>query len=107
MRESPIVTVIEALIGKGFELKLYDQHVSVARLVGANKKFIEERIPHISRLMVDRLDDVLDCDVIVVGNGSAEFFTALAKLKPTQTVLDLTPNAKPVNTAARYERLCG
>ncbi|MFM2293951.1 MAG: hypothetical protein RLZZ350_364 [Verrucomicrobiota bacterium] len=107
LRESPIVTVIEALIGKGFELKLYDQHVSVARLVGANKKFIEERIPHISRLMVERLDDVLDCDVIVVGNASAEFFTALAKLKPTQAVLDLTPNSKPVNTAARYERLCG
>lgn len=107
LRESPIVTVIEALIGKGFELKLYDQHVSVARLVGANRKFIEERIPHISRLMVETLDEVLGCEVIVVGNQSAEFFTALARLKPEQAVLDLTPNAKPVATAARYERLCG
>lgn len=107
LRESPIVTVIEALIGKGFDLKLYDQHVSLARLVGANKKFIEQHIPHISRLMVESMDEVLGCDVIVVGNQSAEFFTALARLKPDQAVLDLTPNAKPVATAARYERLCG
>ena len=107
LRESPIVTVIEALIGKGFDLKLYDQHVSLARLVGANKKFIEQHIPHISRLMVETMDEVLGCDVIVVGNQSAEFFTALATLKPEQAVLDLTPNAKPVATAARYERLCG
>ena len=107
LRESPIVTVIEALLGKGFELKLYDQHVSLARLVGANKKFIEQHIPHISRLMVDSMEEVLNCEIIVVGNQSAEFFPALAKLKPEQAVLDLTPNAKPVHTSARYERLCG
>jgi GDP-mannose 6-dehydrogenase len=107
LRESPIVTVIETLLGKGFDLKLYDKHVSLARLVGANKKFIEERIPHISRLMVDSMEEVLGCDVILVGNGSAEFFTALNRLQAGQAVLDLTPNAKPVQTAARYERLCG
>ena len=107
LRESPIVTVIETLLGKGFELKLYDEHVSLARLVGANRKFIEERIPHISRLMVETMAEVLECDVILIGNQSAGFFTALAKLKPEQVVLDLTPNAKPPVTPARYERLCG
>lgn len=107
LRESPLVTVIEALIGKGLELKLYDQHVSVARLLGANKKFIEERIPHISRLMVETMAEALECDVILIGNQSAEFFPALAQLKPEQAVLDLTPNGKPPPTPARYERLCG
>ena len=107
LRESPIVTVIETLLGKGFDMKLYDKHVSLARLVGANKRFIEERIPHISRLMVETMEEVLSCDVIVVGNGSAEFFDALVGLSSDQAVLDLTPNAKPVATTARYERLCG
>jgi GDP-mannose 6-dehydrogenase len=106
LRESPIVTVIETLLGKGFELKLYDRHVSLARLVGANRRFIEERIPHISRLMVATIPEVLDCDVVVIGNQSEEFFPPLAGLKPGQRILDLTPQGKPVNTPARYERLC-
>jgi GDP-mannose 6-dehydrogenase len=107
LRESPVVTVIEALLGKGFDLKLYDQHVSLARLVGSNKKFIEQHIPHISRLMVDSMDEVLNCEVIVIGNQSAEFFRVLTNLKPEQAVLDLTPHSQPVLTSARYERLCG
>jgi len=107
LRESPMVTVIETLLGKGFELKIYDRHVSLARLLGANKRYIEERIPHLSRLMVDTMAEALDCDLIVVGNQSAEFFTALGGLKPEQAVLDLTPGTKPVVTRARYERLCG
>jgi GDP-mannose 6-dehydrogenase len=101
------VTVIETLLGKGFDLKLYDRHVSLARLVGANKKFVEERIPHISRLMVETVDEVLDCDVVVVGNASAEFFGVLQRLKPAQQVLDLTSSPVTVVTSARYERLCG
>lgn len=108
LRESPVVTVIEALIGKGFDLKLYDQHVSLARLIGANKRFIEERIPHISRLMVDTLEEALNCDVIVIGNGSKSFHEALKRLSREQTVLDLTSaDAKAVVTAAHYEKLSG
>lgn len=107
LRESPLVTVVEALIGKGLELKLYDRHVSVARLVGANRKFIEQHIPHISRLMVETLDEALECDVIVIGNQSAEFFAALARLRPEQAVLDLTANSQSVSTPARYEKLAG
>ena len=108
LRESPLVALAETLLGKGYDLKLHDRCVSLARLTGANRRYIEEHIPHISRLMVESVEELTrHAELIVVGNLSEEFFTALAKLSPEQVVVDLTTNAKPVRTPARYERLCG
>ena len=68
LRESPMVTLAEALIGKGLSLRIYDKHVALARLVGANKDYIEQQISHLSSLMVPTIDQVLDeSDVIVIG----------------------------------------
>ena len=74
LRESPLVEVIERLIGKGYDVRLYDRNVKIASLVGANKDYILNHIPHISKLMVDSIDEVLaHADTIVIGNGAEEF----------------------------------
>src|SRR3712207_2520225 len=74
LRESPMVTLIEALIGKGLQLAVYDRDVSLARLFGANKEYIEREIPHISQLMRAEIAEVLDdSEVVGVGNKSEEF----------------------------------
>src|SRR5438093_10768378 len=78
LRESPIVILAEALLGKGLQLKIYDRNVSLARLVGTNKEYIEQQIPHLSSLLCNTLDEVVTgSDVIVVGNQSPEFVTGL------------------------------
>ena len=90
LRESPIVTLIETLIGKGYELALYDRHVSVAKLVGANKEYIEREIPHISKLMRSSVEAVLaDADVVIIGNRADEFRSVPEQLRTDQHVVDL------------------
>jgi GDP-mannose 6-dehydrogenase len=90
LRESPIVILAEALLGKGYQLRIYDRSVSVARLVGANRDYIEQQIPHLSSLLRERIDDVLDeSDVIVVGNAAPEFGEALARTRPDHVIIDL------------------
>ncbi len=90
LRESPMVTLIEALIGKGLQLLIYDRDVSLARLVGANKEYIERQIPHIAQLMSTEFDDVLEfADVVVIGNKSEEFRGVEQKRRPEQVIIDL------------------
>ncbi|NOT10816.1 MAG: UDP-glucose/GDP-mannose dehydrogenase family protein [Methylococcaceae bacterium] len=90
LRESPIVDVIEYLIGKGYDLKLYDRNVNLAALTGANRDYILNHIPHISKLMVTSLDEVLaHAETLVIGNGADEFRTVPTNLKAGQVVVDL------------------
>jgi GDP-mannose 6-dehydrogenase len=90
LRESPIVILAEALLGKGCSLRIYDRNVALSKLVGANKEYIERQIPHLSSLLRDSIDDVLDgSDVIVVGNAAPEFADALTRTRPDHIVLDL------------------
>ena len=90
LRESPMVTLIETLLGKGLELVIYDRDVSLARLVGSNREYIEHEIPHIAKLMQSSIDDVLGAaDTIVIGNKSEEFRQIELRLRKDQTVIDL------------------
>ncbi|NQT19888.1 MAG: nucleotide sugar dehydrogenase [Planctomycetes bacterium] len=90
LRESPIVSVTETLIGKGFDIKIYDKNISLARLVGANRDYIEKEIPHISSLMAEELSEVVDhAEVLLIGNSSPEFAGLAAFCKNGQTVIDL------------------
>ena len=90
LRESPMVTLIETLIGKGLELAVFDRDVSLARLVGSNRQFIEHEIPHIAKLMRNSIDEVLNwANTIVIGNKSDEFRQIETRVRPNQTVVDL------------------
>src|SRR5688572_2761861 len=108
LRESPIVILAEALLGKGYSLCIYDKNVSLARLVGANKEYINTQIPHLSSLLSDTVDEVIDqCDVIVVGNGSPEFGEALKKTRPEQIVIDLfRAKVERDEVPAQYTGIC-
>lgn len=90
LRESPMIEVIERLIGKGYDLLIYDKNVNIASLVGANRDFILNHIPHISRLMVTELSAVLNhAQTVVIGNNSPEFLDVAQKLHPEQVLIDL------------------
>jgi len=91
LRESPILEVIETMIGKGFHVGIYDQFVSIASLVGANKEYIHKEIPHISSLMWSSAEDLVNqSDVVVVSTASARFREVIAKSsRPDQIVVDL------------------
>lgn len=108
LRESPLVTLAERLIGKGCELRVYDPEVHLARLLGANKSFIERQLPHIGKMLHAELDEVVDAsELIVLGSSSAAVAEALAaRLRPGQEVLDLVklPAGSPL--AARAQGLC-
>jgi GDP-mannose 6-dehydrogenase len=107
LRESPMVTLIEALIGKGLQLAVYDRDVSLARLFGANKEYIEREIPHISQLMRAEVAEVLDAsDVIIVGNKSEEFRQIEGRLRGDQIVVDLVRLFDGRTTGGNYEGIC-
>lgn len=106
LRESPLVEVIEHLIGKGYELKLYDKNVNLAALTGANQDYILNHIPHISKLMVNSVDEVLDfADTIVIGNGAEEFRAVPGKLTGKQVVVDLVRISKE-KSGGNYDGIC-
>ncbi len=106
LRESPLVNVIEYLIGKGYELKLYDKNVNLAALTGANQDYIMNHIPHISKLMASSMEEVLNfANTIVIGNGAPEFCNVLSELKSGQVVVDLV-RITPNQSGECYDGIC-
>jgi GDP-mannose 6-dehydrogenase len=106
LRESPMVELIERLIGKGYDLRLYDRNVKLARLVGANRDFILNRIPHISKLMVESQDKVLDfAEVIVIGTNDREFLIVPHCLRDDQVLIDFV-RVKNASTSDNYNGIC-
>lgn len=107
LRESPVVTLIETLIGKGHELALYDSSVLLSNLTGRNKNFIMSAIPHIAQLMCNSAADVISrSDVIVIGNGSAEFKDIIGKIDPEKTIIDLARVDSKLTTGGNYVGIC-
>jgi len=107
LRESPLVELIERLIGKGYDLRLYDRNVNLAKLTGANRDYILNHIPHIANLMRRSIDEVLEhADTVVIGNGSNEFAQVPQQLRSGQKVIDLVRvNAHPARTT-QYTGIC-
>lgn len=107
LRESPLIEVIESLIGKGYDLRLYDRNVRVASLVGANRDFIVTRIPHISRLMVDSIDAVLEhAETVVIGNKDPEFRTIPDRLRDGQVLVDFVRITDSRGLNGKYTGIC-
>lgn len=106
LRESPLVEVIEFLIGKGYELKLYDKNVNLAALTGANQDYILNHIPHISKLMASSMDEVINfAQTIVIGNSAAEFRNVPDEIKSGQVVVDLV-RIVPKLSGEQYDGIC-
>ena len=103
LRCSPIVDVVEVLLGKGFELRIYDKNVKLSEITGTNKDFIMEKIPHLQHFVYDDLDKVVrESDVLVITNKEAEFDSLLQKY-PGKIIVDLVRAWKEVDYAGNYE----
>jgi GDP-mannose 6-dehydrogenase len=90
LRESPVVELVETLLGRGYDIRIFDRNVALARLTGSNRAYIEREIPHLERLMVDSIDAVLaHGEVIVAGNADPAFAAAAARLRADQVLVDL------------------
>ena len=90
LRESPLVELIERLIGKGYDVRVYDRNVSLANLQGANRAYIQQEIPHIASLLCDTVAEVLAAsEVVVIGNGDPEFAGVPEAVAAHQVVIDL------------------
>jgi len=108
LRESPMVELIETLLGKGYKISIYDKNVSIARIFGANKEYIEKEIPHISSLMCSSIQKVLkDSEVLVIGNNSDEFRKIPQLMREDQILIDLVRIVNGKNeTKSKYEGIC-
>lgn len=109
LRESPLVQLTKRLLGEGCQMRIWDRDVSLGRLVGSNRQFIEEVIPHIGQLLCADLPQVLDrAEVVLIGTRAADQQTLRTYLRPDQTVIDLAhleKTSRP-NGPAAYEGIC-
>lgn len=107
LRESPLVEMAERLIGKGYDLRIYDHNVNLSRLMGTNLEYIERHIPHIAGLMVaDPAELVRHARTIVVGNDDARHREALAMISDGQVVVDLVGIEELQANGSRYHGIC-
>jgi len=107
LRESPVIEVMERLIGKGYDLRIYDKNVNIAKLVGANRDFILNHIPHISRLMVEGIDAVLDhAQTVVIGNNDPDFRNVPERLRDDQVLVDFVRITGRRSEKGKYDGIC-
>lgn len=107
LRESPIVTVIETLIGKGFDLSVYDSNVHLSSLLGKNKEYVNSHIPHIYRLLKQDVNEVIEnSDVIVIGNNAKEFAKIVPSIPSNKIIIDLVRVDKELTSKDNYIGIC-
>jgi GDP-mannose 6-dehydrogenase len=107
LRNSPVVELAERLLGKGFQLRIYDDSVKLASIHGTNRDYILHRIPHLSALLAASIEEVLEhADTIVIGNAAPEFRGILPRVGYRQSVVDLVRIGECHSVAGVYEGVC-
>jgi GDP-mannose 6-dehydrogenase len=109
LRESPHVQLVKRLLGEGCRIKIWDSQVSLGQLVGTNRQFIEDEIPHIGTLLSAELKDVVEtAEVVVIGTRSVKKHEVNEFLRPDQVVIDLVNLGKEhrINGPRLYEGIC-
>ncbi|MGD1922619.1 MAG: nucleotide sugar dehydrogenase [Paracoccaceae bacterium] len=107
LRESPLVELAERLLGKGYDLKIYDKNVEMATLRGSNLAHIQAKLSHLSQLMTDDLEGLIaGSDTIIIGNGDKSFVKAVEKAGPEQQVIDLIRVDPDKRTGGNYDGIC-
>ena len=103
LRESPVVELVERLLGKGHEIRIFDRNVNLSRLVGANRAYVYEHLPHIAKLMVDHVDEVVHhAGTLVIGNSDRHFAEVVGRLNSSQRVIDLVR----IDADGAYNGIC-
>ena len=109
VRESPVVPLVETLVGRGYDVRIYDETLRPDRLVGSNKAFLERELPHFAKLLRSSMDELLnEADVLVVTNGSKSFEQISSLTQRHQTVIDLVGIERPNGSAKQgeYDGIC-
>lgn len=108
LRESPTVHIVERLIGKGYDVRIYDANVRLAKLAGANRDYLLTHLPHISDLIMDTIDQVVaHADTIVIGNDSGEFRqVVIARADAGVAIVDLVRIAEDRESGGFYHGIC-
>jgi GDP-mannose 6-dehydrogenase len=107
LRESPMIEVIERLIGKGHDVRIFDNNVNLAKLVGANRDFILNHVPHISRLMAQSVEEVLEhSQTVVIGNKDRDFEYVPEQLKDDQRLIDFARIGNQRSGDGKYDGIC-
>ncbi len=109
LRESPMVSIVETLLGKGLQVAIYDSRVSVAHLIGTNRAYVEQHVPHIKSLLRNSLEEVIEVsDILVIGNSDEEFRRIPGLMRSKQVLIDLVGVAAPeAALVTRYTALAG
>lgn len=105
LRESPLVELAERLIGKGYDVKIFDANVALSRLMGTNQAYINHRLPHLSDLLVEDIDSVLDHgEILIIGSRAPEVVDVVGRCSPDQLIIDLVrlPDAEHLRARENY-----
>ena len=100
-----MVELAERLIGKGFDLRIHDPNVALSRVVGANRSYIIEKLPHISDLLVDDIEQALEHgEILIVGSATPEVVAAISNAQADRLIVDLVrlPGAKTLRSQHNY-----
>jgi GDP-mannose 6-dehydrogenase len=103
LRNSPAVTVVETLLGKGYNIKIYDKNIHLSRLTGTNKEYIDQHIPHLYKLISTETKGLIDeADVVVINNREREYIDLLLETESQAIIIDLVRLPEPIRKRKNY-----